>query len=255
VAAALRDRPDVRLARLEERVADAGHRLARAEGRPDVAAFGRVSVERSAFDETPVGALRDRDTTLEFGVSVSLPLFDRNQGGRAEAATAVAQARRRREFAEARARAEVLAAYARYRAAESAVATFEGGVLARTEVSVEAIRGAYQVGAYRVTELLAEQRRLVDAEREYTDALAERYRALAELEAAVGVAAPAEYAPPAPPATRAGSGAPAAKYPGLAPGAVEVGPPAPGRGLPTPLVGPEDPVPSARATRGGGPER
>ena len=49
------------------------------------------------------------------------------------------------------------------------------------------MRAAYQVGAFRVSELLAEQRRLVDMQREMTEALAERFRALAELRAALGI--------------------------------------------------------------------
>ena len=45
---------------------------------------------------------------------------------------------------------------------------------------------AYQVGAFRITELLDEQRRLIEAQREYTEALTERYRANADLQVALG---------------------------------------------------------------------
>jgi outer membrane protein TolC len=55
---------------------------------------------RSVFDDTQVGVLRDRDRLLTFGVSVGIPIFNRNQGGKAEAAAAIAQAQRRREFLE-----------------------------------------------------------------------------------------------------------------------------------------------------------
>jgi cobalt-zinc-cadmium efflux system outer membrane protein len=55
---ALRSRPDIRLAALEERVAEAGLRLARAQSAPDVTAFSRFSVERSVFDDTPNGRIR-----------------------------------------------------------------------------------------------------------------------------------------------------------------------------------------------------
>lgn len=187
---ALRTRPDLRLARLEERVAEAGLSLVRAQTAPDVTVFGRFSVEKSVFDDTPVGILRDRDRTLAFGVSVSLPILNRNQGARAEAETAIAQARKRREFTEQRIRAEVASAYARLRAADAAVATFEQGVITRSNENLRSIRGAYQVGAFRITELLVEQRRYVDAQREYIEALAERYRALADLQTALGLAAP-----------------------------------------------------------------
>lgn len=188
---ALRSRPDLRLARLIERVAEAGFGLARAQGRPDVTAFTRYSRSRSVFDDTPVGAIRDKDNTLSFGISVSIPLFNRNQGAKQEAAAAIAQAARRREFAEQVVRAEVAGAFARHEAARSAVAIFERGVLARSTQNLKSIRGAYELGAFRMTELLAEQRRMMDSQREYTEALTERYKAAADLLSAMGVPAEA----------------------------------------------------------------
>jgi cobalt-zinc-cadmium efflux system outer membrane protein len=183
---ALQMRPDVRLARLTEKVAQAGLELARAQGRPDITAFTKYSTNRTVFDNTPIGALRDKDKVLSFGVSVSLPLFNRNQGGKAEAATAIAQAQRRRQFVEQLVRAEVTSAYARYEAAQAALNIFEQGVLARSTENIKSMRGAYELGAFRMTELLSEQRRLLDSQREYTEALTERYKALSDLLSAIG---------------------------------------------------------------------
>lgn len=183
---ALRQRPDLRLARLNEEVARAGLRLARAANAPDVTAFTRYTVSRGAFDETPVGALTDRDKLLTFGVSVGIPILNRNQGLKAEATFAIAQAQRRREFLEAVVRSEVAAAYARYEATRASLATFEQGVIARSTENIRTIRAAYEIGALTITQLLAEQRRLVDSQREYTELLSERYRALADLQQAIG---------------------------------------------------------------------
>lgn len=83
-------------------------------------------------------------------------------------------------------RAEVQSAYQRYEAARSAIAIYEQGVLDRSRQNIRTIRGAYEVGAFRVTELLSEQRRFVDFQREFTEALAESYRALADLQSAIG---------------------------------------------------------------------
>lgn len=183
---ALRTRPDLRFARLNEEVAQAGLRLARAQGVPDVTPFTKYSSGSSVFDNTPVGVLRDRDKLLTFGVSIGIPVFNRNQGGKAEAALAITQAARRREFLEAGVRSEVQSAYARYEAARAAVTTFEQGVIPNAVENVRTIRAAYEIGAFSITDLLSEQRRLVDAQREYTEALAERYRALTDLQAALG---------------------------------------------------------------------
>lgn len=183
---ALRTRPDLKLARLSEEAARAGLRLARAQATPDITAFSKYTTNRSSFDNTPIGIIRDQDKLLSFGVSISIPVFNRNQGAKAEAELAISQSQRRREFAEQVVRAEVQSAYRRYEAARSAVATYEQGVLERSRQNITAVRGAYQVGAFRVTELLSEQRRFVDSQREFTETLAEYYRALADLQSAIG---------------------------------------------------------------------
>ena len=186
IAIALRSRPDLRLARLNEEVAEAGLKLARASASPDLTAFTRYSVSRSAFEDTPVGVLRDRDKTLIFGVSVGIPIFNRNQGNKAEAAALISQARTRREFLEQIIRSEVQSAYARYEAARSASLTFAQGVIGRSTENIRVIRAAYELGQFQITDLLSEQRRLLDSQREYTETLTEKYRALADLQAALG---------------------------------------------------------------------
>jgi cobalt-zinc-cadmium efflux system outer membrane protein len=192
---ALRTRPDLRLALLVEEVAKAGLRLARAQGTPDVTAFSKYTSSRSVFDDTPVGVLRDRDKTLTFGVSISIPVFNRGQGAKAEAEAAILQARKRREFLESVVRSEVAAAYARYQAAQTAMATLQTGVLARSAENIRSIRGAYEIGAFRVTDLLVEQRRYVDSQREFIEAMAERYRATADLQSAIGAAVDSQKQP------------------------------------------------------------
>lgn len=183
---ALRTRPDLRLARLSEEVAQAGLRLARAQSGPEVTAFTRYTISSSVFDDTPVGVLTDKDKLLTFGVSVGLPVFNRNQGAKAEAAAAINQARARREFLETVVRSEVQSAYARYEAARAAILTYGQGVIARSNENIRVIRAAYELGEFRITDLLAEQRRLIDSQREFTEALSEQYRALSDLQAAIG---------------------------------------------------------------------
>lgn len=185
---ALRTRPDLRLARLTEEVAQAGLRLARAESVPEVTPFAKYAIGRSVFDDTPVGVLVDRDKVLSFGVSVGIPVFNRNQGAKAEAALAIEQSRKRREFLEQVVRSEVQSAYARYEAAREALATYDQGVIGRSNENIRAIRAAYEIGEFKITELLTEQRRLVDSQREFTEALSEQYRALADLQSAMGIA-------------------------------------------------------------------
>jgi outer membrane protein, heavy metal efflux system len=184
---ALRTRPDLRLARLTEEVAEAGLQLARAQSAPDITAFTRYSQSRSRFNETPVGTLYDKDRLITFGVAVGIPVFNRNQGLKAESQIAITQAKQRREFLEQMIRAEVSSAYQRLQSAQSSLSIYEQGVINRSNQNVQAIRSAYEIGAFRLTDLLAEQRRLIDSQREYTEALTERYRAIVDLQVAMGV--------------------------------------------------------------------
>lgn len=186
VEQALRSRPDLRLAKLNEEVAQAGLNLARSGGAPDVTMFGRYTTNRSTFEDTPIGMLRDQDKLLTVGVSVGIPLFNRNQGSKAEAVASISQAKARREFLERVIRSEVSSAYARYQAAHAAVGTLEQGVIARSRENIKTIRAVYELGEIRISELINEQRRLLDSEREFTEALTEQFRALADLQAALG---------------------------------------------------------------------
>jgi cobalt-zinc-cadmium efflux system outer membrane protein len=128
----------------------------------------------------------DRDKLLTFGVSIGIPVFNRNQGTKAEFAVAISQAERRREFLETVVRSEVESAFARYQAAQVAVTTYEQGVIARSTDNIRVVRAAYELGQFSITDLLNEQRRLVDSQRDFTETLSEQYRALADLQAALG---------------------------------------------------------------------
>lgn len=182
---ALQNRPDLRAAELNIAVAEAGLQLANVQALPDITVFGGYAKGRSGFDDTPIGPLTDRDKLFNAGVGISIPIFNRNQGAKAEAAAAIEQARRLREFTELQILAEVESALARYRAAGAAVEVFRQGVIERSEGNVRTMRAAYEAGAFTISEFLLERRRLVDAQRELIEALTERAVALIDLQAAV----------------------------------------------------------------------
>lgn len=185
---ALRSRPDLRRARLNEEVARAGLRLATAQGTPEVTPFAKYSFSRSLSDlPAPLVPVPERSKLLTFGVSVGLPVFNRHQGVKAEAAAAISQATMRREFLQSVVRAEVQSAYARYEAARAAVMMFEQGVIDRSNDNIRVIRSSYELGQFTITDLISEQRRLVDSQRDFTEALLEQYRALADLQTALGI--------------------------------------------------------------------
>ncbi len=186
VDVALRTRPDIQLAQIEEDLATAGLRLIRANSKPDFTAYTRYSQGRSNFDNTPIGELSSRERALTFGVSIGIPVFNNNQGAKAEAELSIKQAQARRDFAEKVVRSEIVIAFQKYEAARRALITLETGVIRGSEQNLAVFRQVYEIGETKITDLIAEQRRLLDANRDFTEALTERYRAQAELLVALG---------------------------------------------------------------------
>ena len=182
---ALRTRPDVLLTQIDEQVATAGLRLIRANSKPDLTAYTRYSQGRSVV-ETSIGNFPQSDRSLTFGVAIGIPIFNKNQGAKAEAEISIRQAQTRREFAERVVRSEILSAYQRLEAATRAVRTLEMSAIPRATQNVETFRRVYEIGEIKITDLIAEQRRLLDANRDLTEALKEKYRAQADINIALG---------------------------------------------------------------------
>jgi outer membrane protein, heavy metal efflux system len=186
LAIAIKNRPEIRLTELEESLANAGLRLIRSNSKPELSAFSRYSSGKSIID-SPRGAFDQRDKSLTFGISIGLPIFNRNQGAKAEAEIAIRQAQERRSFAEKIIQNEVTTAFQRIEATRKAVSILQTAVLPRSRQNIETIRQVYEIGELKITDLLAEQKRLLEANRDLTDALTENYRAKAELLIALGI--------------------------------------------------------------------
>ncbi|MGE0127663.1 MAG: TolC family protein [Blastocatellales bacterium] len=188
---ALRERADLQAARIAEELGDARISLAESQRTPNLAASVRYSRSRSVFENTPVGTLNDIDHLLTVGVSIEIPIRNRNQGEIAAAVGEKTQAKYRREFVEAIVKRDVALALNRYAAAAQSLAIYGGQVLPRAEENLRTIRAAYSFGEMPVLNVIAEQRRLVENQTQYNTALRDYYTSLAELERALGKPLPA----------------------------------------------------------------
>lgn len=190
---ALKERADLQAARLGERIGTAKINLARSEASPDITPS--VSYSRSkVFTDLPAsaggGRANNLDSELTFGVSIGLPVFNRNQGGIAAASGEQVQAVRTREFLEATIRRDVAIAYSQYRAAAEKLVLYTTQIMPRAEANLQTVRAAYNAGEFSVFEVVNEQRRLNENVTNYNRALEEYYTTLTALEAAVGTALP-----------------------------------------------------------------
>ncbi len=186
IAVGLKSRPEIRLAELDEQLATAGLRLIRSQSKPDVTAYTRYTQGRAGFDD-PRGEFFQRDRSLTFGVAIGLPIFNKNQGAKAEAQIAIRQAQERRIFAEQVVKNEIIIAFQRIEAARRALTILETAVLPRSRENVLTIRRVYEIGELKITDLIAEQRKLLEANRDLTETLTERYRAHTDLFIALGI--------------------------------------------------------------------
>jgi len=192
---AVSDRPDVAVARSEAAMAAALVKKEEAEGRWD--ATINVGYQRQDFGFplnglTASGAQRPIQDVFHYfggGVSIVLPLWNRNQGNVAAAAAATRAAERRVEFAVLTAQQEVGVAFTQYDAARRSLDIYERGVRDVARRNLDVIRQAYQLGRGSLLDVIAEQRRYIEVENGYTDALKQVYDAAVGIERAVGTGA------------------------------------------------------------------
>jgi outer membrane protein, heavy metal efflux system len=191
IARALESRPDLKAAKLREAAADAGIILAKAQAVPTVTAFaryGRESVPIVSGAGRPIAF--DRENVMEFGISLPLPVRNREQGNIAEATSKRMQARSEREALEVAIRREVILAYGRYVTAQQTLEILRTGVIQPNQESFQIVQLAYRLGELRLLDIVNQQRVVVDAETNYADAQTELNSALADLELATASVQP-----------------------------------------------------------------
>lgn len=186
--AAFSSRPDLQAARAGEAVAEAMIEQAKTEGKYDLSVFAELGFQRWRFDQ--LGMLHDgtlepvgmRTGMLRAGVTINLPTRNKNQGNIEAAVAAKEEARLRREFIETMIRREVAAAYTRWEGAARVLKTYNTELLAAAQNNLRVVRASFDLGYLRITDVLAEQRRLVEVQMSYTAALKEYFLARTELE-------------------------------------------------------------------------
>ena len=180
---ALRNRPDLEAFRVAERLAEARISDARAQGRADASLNAGYQRMNSSFpvmginDAGQTQAIADVFNFVTFGVTVILPVRNKNQGAIAAAVAELAAAKQRREFAELTVRREVAAAYAQYERAARSMEIYRVGVKEQASSNLEVVRLTYELGSKTLLDYIAEQRRFIELQNSYIDSLLTTYLA------------------------------------------------------------------------------
>ena len=188
----IRARPDVRGAEARIEAADAAIRQSASEGRVDVTVFGTYMRMDAGFMQRGFGPdghierVRGVFNYVTGGAMIMVPLFNRNQGAIAAARAARAGAEARRDAALLQARTEAAAAATDEASARDVAAQYRDGIRPAARRNLDVVSETFALGRATVFEVLNEQRRYLEVERAYTEALRLVFEARTRLQLAAG---------------------------------------------------------------------
>lgn len=136
-----------------------------------------------------VGAKRNEELGLNqavLGVSIPIPVFDRNQGNLQEALSRTDKAKD--ELTVLRVQQETLLAeaYERLTSAGQSVETLKSDILPGAQSAFDAATKGFEFGKFGFLDVLDAQRTLVQAKSQYIDALLEAHQAMSDIERILG---------------------------------------------------------------------
>ena len=154
-------------------------------------ALTRVERSRRIPDVTiSVGAMRDeqlgRNQTI-VGLSIPLPLFDRNQGNVQEAASRAYKAQDELVAMSLRLESELSQAYARLQSTRREAELFQKEILPGAQSAYDAAVKGFEFGKFNFLDVLDAQRTLFQATSQYLRTLSEAHKAAADIDRIVGV--------------------------------------------------------------------
>lgn len=177
-------RPDLQALMREHDKAEIETRLAGAEALPNLTAGLFVQWQRGT---TEVGGMSStsNDTQLGLRLSMPIPLFDRNQGGRVAARARLDAADSRRLALERSIIAEVEAAASRLSSSEKILEQFEKGIIPQLTENLKLTQEAYRIGEVGILSVIDEQKKFFEVNDSYLSALHNRHVACIKLETVV----------------------------------------------------------------------
>ena len=166
---------ELRLAKLQIDQREASLGLEKAQRIPDLT----VSIG-SQYDE------RERERVNVVGLSMPIPLFNRNQGNVLAAARRTDQARDLRNASELRLRTEIQTTLDQWMTANTEVASFNQTILPAAQSAVDTATRGFEMGKFNFLDVLDAQRTLISARTQYIQAIAEATDAWVRIERIFG---------------------------------------------------------------------
>lgn len=153
------------------------------------ASLGAEKAQRIPNLTVSVGSQYDRSVRERVnvvGLSMPLPLFDRNQGNVLSASRRADQARDMRNAVELRLRSETQTALNQWSTAMQEVESYDKTILPSAQQAVDTATRGFEMGKFGFIEVLDAQRTLIVARGQYLDSLAAATNARAQVERVYG---------------------------------------------------------------------
>ncbi|MCP4262103.1 MAG: TolC family protein [Planctomycetes bacterium] len=170
------------------------------EGNPDVARWSlEIDKNKAAVELEKAKAISDitlrggvqrfnetNDNAIVFGISIPLPISDKNQAGKLRASYELARAREEKRAAYTKVQMELAKAYQALSSAYTEATELDKNILQGAEGVFEASKTGYMQGKLDYLNVLDAQRTLFEAKARYVDALASYHIAKADVERLTG---------------------------------------------------------------------
>ncbi|WP_332526080.1 TolC family protein [Pseudomonas sp.] len=153
------------------------------------ASLGSEKAQRIPNLTVSVGSQYDRSVREQVnvvGLSMPLPLFDRNQGNILSAARRADQARDQRNAVELRLRSETQTALNQWTTAMQEVESYDKSILPSAQQAVDTATRGFEMGKFGFIEVLDAQRTLITARSQYLGSLEAATNARAQVERVFG---------------------------------------------------------------------
>ena len=137
----------------------------------------------------------ERERVNVVGLSMPIPLFNRNQGNVLAAARRTDQARDLRNASELRLRTEIQTTLDQWRTANTEVASFNQTILPAAQSAVDTATRGFEMGKFNFLDVLDAQRTLISARTQYIQAITEATNAWVRIERIFGDIAPITRTP------------------------------------------------------------
>lgn len=168
--------PSIKLAKLEINAREAVTKIERSKAVPN------ITLSAGVLNNQELGGLNQ----ALLGLSIPIPVFDRNQGNIQEAVGRKYKAEDELIALKNKIQTNLLAQYERLSAARQASLSLQNDILPNAQSAFDAANRGFSLGKFNFLDVLDAQRTLYQAKSQYINALLEAHQSVAEIERILG---------------------------------------------------------------------